>query len=141
MNVKMGGHTFVNVEVPLLWGTRAVLQDRIGRISIIDLSEDSALTEIVEDAPAPNIPYETEDGGYTILARDTPLYTFSPAEKLLVSLSLDLPDCQITLNQTRIGTNLFQNNMIRGSQVGIFVTPNSMGIGAPLPANLAALVE
>lgn len=52
MNMRMGSHTYIDVQIPLLWGTRAVVQDRLGRVSVFDLSGDSAVVEILEDEPA-----------------------------------------------------------------------------------------
>ena len=49
------------------------------------------------------------------------LYSYNPKEKLLSSITLDLPDVQISDEVTRIGTNSFSRNRISGYGVGIAV--------------------
>lgn len=141
MNLNMGSQVFRDVVVPLLWGTRAVLQDKKGRISIIDLSGTEAKLEILGDMPAPNVEFRPISGGVIEILQDgNPLYAFDSANKTIRGLTLRLPECQISENATRVGTNLFQNNMISGFGVGIMVMPDGgMAIGGPLPPGLAKL--
>jgi hypothetical protein len=140
MKIRMGSQIFENVQIPLLWGTRAVIQDMKGRLSIIDLSGDKAKLEILGEKPAPGVEYRPLIEGFEILDEGSPLYVYSPSEKLLISKSLGLPDCQISPGGIRVGTNVFSGNVVAGFGVGIVVTSAGIGMGAPLPKNLADLV-
>lgn len=140
MNLKMGNQVFHNVQIPLLWGTRAILQDQQGRLSVVDLAGDKAKLEIVGDEPAPGIEFLPTVDGYKILSKREGLYIYSPRHKTLTSISLDLPECQIGPWETRVGSNILSGNTFTGHGVGIAVTKNGMAIGAPLPKGLADLV-
>jgi hypothetical protein len=140
MNIQMGGQVFANVQIPLLWGSRAVIQDAKGRISIIDLSGPKAKLEIVGDKPAPGIEFRSVLEGYEILDQKSPIYTYSPAERLLIGRNLGLPDCQIGPNAIRVGTNVFSGNIVEGYGVGIMVTKSGIGMGAPIPKALAEFI-
>ena len=141
MDLLMGSQVFDNVTVPLLWGTRAVLQDKKARLSVIDLSGPEARVEILGDKPAPGIEFRPISGGiFEILENAAPLYAFDPQQKKLRGVSLRLPECEIGKTMTRIGTNTIQNNMVSGFGVGIWVkSDGGMAIGAPLPPGLAKL--
>lgn len=140
MNLQMGSQTYLDVKIPLLWGDRAVVQDGRGRLSIIDLSGESARVEILADEPAPGVAFRPMlGGGIVILEGDSELYGYSPSEKLLTSISLGLPDCQIAPDATRIGTSTIAGNMISAG-VGIRVLKKGgLAIGAPVPSKLAKL--
>jgi hypothetical protein len=140
MNLRMGSQLFFDVTIPLLWGTRAVLQDRKGRLSVIDLSEPKARVEVLGDEPAPGIEYKLTADGFTVLGDAQSLYNYKATEKLLQAVSLRLPDCQITPAGTRIGRSYFSGNVISGYGVGIAVTDTGLSVGAPLPPGLARLV-
>ena len=140
MNLKMGSHLFIGVQIPLLWGTRAVVQDQQERLSVIDLEGDRAKIEILGDKPAPGVEFVPNIDGFDILSEGTPLYRFNPKTKTLTGIRLQLPECQIDERQIRIGTNIFSANMVSGSDVGIVVNENGIGMGARLPAGLAKLV-
>jgi hypothetical protein len=142
VNLQMGSQIFFDVNIPLLWGTRAVVQDRDRHLSVIDLSGEKARVEILADHPAPKSRYTlTFEGFFTILSRSgDELYSYSPDEKKLTNSALDLPDVQILSDAIKIGTNVFSNNTIIGSAVGIAVTATGFSMAAPLPPNLAELV-
>lgn len=140
MNLRMGSQIFRDVQIPLLWGDRAVVQDNKGLLSVIDLSGERANPEIVGDQPAPEMSFRPSVEGFVILKDGEDLYSYNPTEKQLTSISLGLPDCQITANSTRVGSSEFSGNLISGFGVGIAVTPNGLAIGAPLPRGLARLV-
>lgn len=140
MNIQMGGQIFANVQIPLLWGSRAVIQDTKGRLSIIELSGSKARLEIVGDKPAPRIEFRLVLEGYEILDQNSPIYIYSPNEKILMGRNLGLPDCQIGPNSIRVGTNIFSGNIVEGSGVGIVVTKTGVGMGAPIPKTLAELI-
>jgi hypothetical protein len=46
MNLNMGNQIFEDVRIPLLWGKRAILEDKTGRISIILLDGNKAVLEV-----------------------------------------------------------------------------------------------
>lgn len=140
MNLKMGSQTFINVKVPLLWGSRAVLQDQQDRLSVIDLSGDTAKLEILGDKPAPGIEFLPSVDGFKILSNGKALYNYNPEEKTLTSIDLGLPDCQIGRWQIRVGSNIFSGCTVVGAGVGIVVTEDGCAMGAPLPPGLAKLV-
>jgi len=140
MNIKIGGQSFFGVQIPILWGTRAILQDKETRISIIDLSEIEAKLEILGDKPASGIEYSLNIDGFTILNRGHELYKYNPVEKLMIGIELKLPECQILSSGIRVGTNMFSGNTVRGYGVGIFINEQGMGMGGPIPPNLAKLI-
>lgn len=140
MKLNLGGQVFVGVQIPLLWGTRAILQDTETRLSVIDLSGKEAKIEILGDKPADGIEYSLNIDGFTILKNGNAIYKYCPADKLLSSIALNLPDCTITHREIKIGSSIFSGNMVVGSAIGIIVTENGIGMGAPLPPNLAKLI-
>ena len=140
MNIRMGSQIFSDVEIPLLWGVRAILQDKKGRVSVINLQGERAELEILGDKPAPNISYEPTLDGFKILKDGEALYNYNPSEKILRSISLGLPECEIREFEIRIGGGTFSGNIVSGYGVGIVVTKEGIGMGAPLPKGLAKLV-
>ena len=140
MNLNMGGQVFDNVEIPLLWGKRAVLEDKKGRISIISLEGKDAVIEVLGDKPAPNIQYELIEDGFKIIVDGKELYNFDPERGIITGLLLNLPECEIQKSGIRVGTNMFSGNMVAGFGVGIVVDERGIGMGAPLPEGLAKLV-
>lgn len=140
MKFVMGSHVFANVQIPVLWGTRAVLQDVKGRLSVIDLSSYKAIVEILGEKPAPGSRYVMLVDGFAILNEDGErLYSFTPASKRLSTDVLGLPATEILPSQIRVGTNTFSSNMISGAAVGLSVQRESVSLGAPLPEGLARL--
>jgi hypothetical protein len=140
MDLQMGSQTFIDVKIPLLWGSRAVLQDQQGRLSVIDLSGDTAKLEILGDKPAPGIEFLPSVDGFQILSDGKALYNYNPEEKTLTSIDLGLPDCQIGRWQIRVGSNVFSGSTAIGFGVGIAVREDGVAMGAPLPPGLAKLV-
>lgn len=136
----MGSQTFINVEIPLLWGTRAVVQDASGRLSVIDLGGEYAKLEILGDKPAPDIEFLPTLDGFQILIDGKPLYAYNSNERTLINISLNLPDCQITPWEIRIGSSVFASNMVVGFAVGLAVTKDGIAMGTQLPPNLAKLM-
>jgi hypothetical protein len=142
MRLKLGGWTFDNVRIPVLWGKRAILQDSSGRLSVVDLGGQTARIEILGDQVARGVRFSPSTDGFMVLTSERQaLYTFSPRDRRLTSESLGLPELQIKAFQIRVGTNTFQSAMVSGFDVGIVVDEDGrIGIGAPLPEGLAALV-
>jgi len=141
MNLRIGGQTFINVDVPVLWGQRAVIQDAQNRVSVLDLSGEKPRLEILSDEPAPGVPFRPAFGGIIILRDDQELYRYNPEEKALYSIGLGLPDLEFGELGTRIGSNWFEGNLIAGAGVGIAVEKNGISLGAPLPPGLARLAS
>src|SRR5436189_2897046 len=139
MNFRLGSQSFLNVQIPLLWGQRAIVQDGKNRLSVIDLSEAKARLEILGDKPAPGVTFEPSFSGFKILKNGSALYSYDPTEKRLQSLTLGLPDCQVTPSAITIGNSQFSGNTIVGSGVGLAVSPDGISLGAPLPPGLAQL--
>jgi len=140
MNLKMGSQTFINVRVPVLWGTRAIIQDQQGRLSVIDLGGDTARLEILGDKPAPGVEFVPGIDGFRIFGNGKELYRYDPAKKTLSSIGLGLPECEIGRWQIRVGSNIFSGNTIAGFDVGIAIKEDGIAVGAPLPSGLARLV-
>ena len=139
MNLRMGSQVFANVQIPMLWGERAVVQDEHDRLSVVDLSGDKAQIEVLADEPAPGVAFRPGVDGVVILQNDVELYIYNPREKTLSSLSLGLPEVQIGATGTRIGSNWFSGNVVTGFGVGIAVSREGISFGAPVPAKLARL--
>ena len=139
MNLRMGSQLFMNVQIPLLWGARAIVQDAHGHLSVVDLSGESAHVEVLADEPAPGVEFRPRVDGVVILQNGLELYSYNPREKTLSGLSLGLPEVQISATGTRIGTNWFSGNVVTGYGVGIAVSKEGISLGAPLPPKLAKL--
>lgn len=139
MNLQIGGQAFQNVEVPVLWGDRAVLVDMQGRISIVSLGGPSARLEILGDEPAPGVAFRPFTGGLVVVEAGVDLYSFDRQEHTLTSLALGLPEVRIEKSAIVVGTSRIVGNHISGSGVGLAITPSGVVIGAPLPDGLAKL--
>lgn len=140
MNLNIGSQKFENVEIPILWGKRAILEDNNGKISIISLEGAEAVIEVLGDKPAPNIQYELIEDGFKIIIDGQELYSLNPVRKIITGLSLKLPEFEIQSTGIRVGSNSFSRNMIVGFGVGIVIDEQGIGMGAPLPEGLAKLV-
>ena len=133
MNIRFGSQTFRHVSIPLLWGSRAVIGHPNETLSIIDLSRSTALPEVIIDKPAPEIEYAQEQDGFTIYSEGTAAFFYSPGRKLIRDLRGSLPECEVTKDQVRVGTNTIQQAIVVGSPVGIGVNENGFFIGGPMP--------
>jgi hypothetical protein len=139
MNLRVGGNTFWNVTVPVLWGQRAILQDKFGKLSVVDLSGPKPRVELLADEPAVGVEFRPILNGVALIQAGTTLYTFDKLEKTLSSVTLSLPEIQVTESSIRVGSLELVNNRIIGYGVGVAVSPTSVSIGAPLPAGLSEL--
>jgi hypothetical protein len=141
MNLRMGGQLFKDVSIPVLWGTRAIVQGPGGHLSIINLSGEKATIEILADGPAPGVKFVPRVDGIAILDGDQELYVYNPTDKLVSTNTLGLLPCQIGPAEIRVGTNVFANNNIIGPGIGIAITNDGIKFGVPgLPPNLAKLI-
>jgi hypothetical protein len=136
MNIEFGGHVFQNVDIPVLWGDRAIFQDKEGLVSVIDVSQPTPTPEIIANEPAPGVDYLPTTEGLRILSGGSVLYMFQTEPARLHGVNLDLPDIVIDKSRITVGTNVFESNFISGAQVGLAITSSGMGMGAPLPENL-----
>lgn len=139
MNIRMGSQVYRDVQIPLLWGERAIIVDEHGRLSIVDLSGERAQVEVLADEPAPGVGFRPELDGIVIVKYGTELYRYNRGEKTISSLGLGLPDIQISAGGTRVGTNWFSGNVFVGSGVGLSVGRDGISLAAPLPSKLARL--
>lgn len=140
MNLRMGNQVFSNVAIPVLWGTRAIVQDEKRHLHVLDLSTPTPTLEIVSDQPAAGIEYQPIIGGFRVFRDGTEVYTYLSDEKVLRSDNLGLPECQIAPSHIRVGTNVFSGNVIANMPVGITITREGIGIGGAMPKGLAALL-
>jgi hypothetical protein len=139
MDFKLGSQTFSGVKIPLLWGTRAVLSHPSGTLSVIDISGDSAIPEIVSDEPWIEVEFAEKEDGFVIYRNDAQSFFYSPARKLFKDMNGNLPECEITEEFTRIGTNKIGGGMVSGFGVGIGVSESGFFMGGPIPPGLAEL--
>jgi hypothetical protein len=139
MNISMGSQVYRDVQIPLLWGERAIIVDKHGRLSIIDLSGERAHVEVLADEPAPGVSFRPGLDGFVILEGDLELYSYDSGEKTISDRGLGLPDVQISHSGTRVGTNWFAGNVLVGSGVGLSVSRDGISLATPLPPKLARL--
>lgn len=139
MKIRFGTQVFHDVQIPVLWGDRAIIGHASGELSIVNLGESVAVPEVVADKPWTNVEFSSKEDGYVIFKDGTPQFFYSPPRKLVRDLVGDLPECEISEQHIRIGTNTIQNSMISGFQVGVGITETGFFIGGPAPEGLAAL--
>ncbi len=140
MNIQFGSQTFIGVQIPLLWGTRAVIGHHGGEVSIVDLSGQMAKPEIVSNVPWQGIEYAEKEDGFVIYCEGKATYFYSPSRKIIRDLLGKLPECEIKKDGMRFGTNHVQTSQIHGFQVGIGITENGFFMGGPAPKGLAQLI-
>ena len=138
MDLEMGTHKFINVSIPLLWGTRAVVQDRKGRLSIIDVGRGTGRLEVLGDKPAPDVEYRPLEQGFEVRRDGEPQYSYDPTDKRLSAIATNLPDCTVSGEAISVGGSTFVGNTVVGFGVGIAVSGSGISMGAPLPPWLAA---
>lgn len=139
MDFRLGNQTLIGVQIPLLWGTRAILSHSSGSFSIIDLGGETAVPEVISNEPWHQIEYSEKEDGFVIYKNDVQAYFYSPSRKLFKDLSGSLPECEITDKFTRIGTNKIGGGTVSGFGVGVGVSENGFFIGGPIPPGLAEL--
>jgi hypothetical protein len=138
MNFRISGQFFANVTVPVLWGSRAILLDQRGHLSIVNLEGDSPVVEVVDDKPGIEANFSPTTEGYVILdGYSAELYSVNPKTKSLAPIVLRLPPLVVGDRELRLGLNVFPSNMVVGIGVGIVVTESGIALGGPLPPALA----
>ena len=139
MNIKIGTQVFYGLQIPILWGERAILQDKAGLLSVIDLGGTQARFEIIADEPAPDVSFRPQEGGFTIIENGIDLYSYDSTQKSLTGASLRLPSVAIAPYGIVVGGNLFSHNTFVGRGVGLAISNRGVQMGAALPPNLAKL--
>ena len=139
MRLQFGSQLFVDVSIPLLWGTRAVVGHPNGTMSILDLGGKDALPEIIKDRPAPGTEFAEQEDGFLIFKNNQAAYFYSPRRHILRDTVGALPECEITNDRIRVGGSTLQNCAVGGFGVGVGVTENGFFIGGPIPPGLAPL--
>ena len=140
MHVRFGSQVFTDVKIPVLWGKRAVIGHPSGEISIVDLSGPIARPEVVADKPWKGIEFSAKEDGFVILKDNQRDSFVSPARKIFRDIIGNLPECEISDQRIRIGTNTIQGGTVSGFQVGIGISENGFYIGGPVPSGLAELM-
>lgn len=139
MDIRLGSQIFSGVQIPLLWGKRAVLSHPSGALSVIDIGGEFAFPEIVSDEPWNQVEYTEKEDGFVVYRGDKQSYFYSPTRKLFRDMIGTLPECEISKDHIRIGTNKVGGGMISGFGVGIGVSENGFFMGGPIPPGLAEL--
>jgi hypothetical protein len=139
MDFRISGQFFSNVQVPLLWGSRAILRDQKGHLSIVNLDDEGARLEVVDDKPAAGANVLLGADTYVILdSQSRRLYSVDPISKSLTAILLRLPPVTFGERELRLGLHAFEVNMV-GVEVGILVTESAVVLGGLLPSALATL--
>lgn len=139
MDFIIGSVNFRGVKIPLLWGKKAILSHSNSALSVVDLSGELAILQILADEPWNDIEYSEKEDGFVIYENDTQSYFFSPVRKMFRDLTGKLPECELGTDCTRIGTNRICGGMISGFGVGIGVSESGFFMGGPIPEGLAKL--
>src|SRR6266849_5138126 len=140
MNIRMGATFFADVDIPILWGSRAILRDKQGHLSVIEVEGDRLVVEVVDDQPAKATRFSATTDGFIVLDKEgVGLYAFHPKTRSMTSTRFQLPPVTVGLQELRVGTNAFAGNIVAGIGVGIVVTDSGIALGGPLPPSLAAL--
>lgn len=140
MNLNVGNQIFEDVRIPLLWGKRAILEDKTGRISIILLDGNKAVLEVSGNEPTSNIQYVTKEDGFKVIRNGQELYSFDKKRRVITGHSQKLPECEIRDGGIRIGSNVLSRSKAIGFGVGVEVYEQSIVMGNSLPKGLARLV-
>lgn len=140
MNLNMENQIFEDVRIPLLWGKRAILEDRAGRISIILLDGNKVVLEVLGNEPTPNIQYEPTEDGFKVINNGQEIYSFDKERRIITGHSQKLPECEIYSDGIRIGSSLLSRSKDIDFSVGVEVYEQRIVMGNNLPEGLARLV-
>jgi len=140
MNLNMGNHIFEDVRIPLLWGKRAILEDKTGCISIILLDGNKVVLEVLGNEPTSNIQYELKEDGFKVIRNGQDLYSFDKKRRVITGHSQKLPECEIRGGGIRIGSNILSRSKVIEFGVGVEVYEQRIVMGNSLPKGLARLV-
>lgn len=140
MNLNMENQIFEDVRIPLLWGKRAILEDKSGHISIILIDGNKAVLEVLRNEPTLNIQYEPIKDGFKVIHNGQELYSFDKKKRVITGHSQKLPECEIRGGEIRIGSNILSVNKSIGFGVGVEVYEHRIIMGNDLPRGLARLV-
>jgi hypothetical protein len=129
-----------SARAPLLWGSRLILQEPDGRLSVLNIEPGATRLEVLRNQPAPGMGFVPLRYGFRIVAFDT-RYDVYPHEGLFFnSAAPDLPDVQIDQLYIRVGSQIFPNVGGYDGRPVIRVTPDGVGMGDFAPVAVSALV-
>jgi hypothetical protein len=141
VDLKLASHSLQDVRIPVLWGNRAIVQERDGALSVIDVGGWMPRLEILRNQPAPGIGFRFTWGGFQIMSYPSDVYEFNIREKTFSSQTFGLPDVQIDEFYVRVGTQIYPNFGGVEGAVGIHVMPSGVQLGAPMPFPLFSIVD
>ncbi len=130
----IGTNEFVEVLIPILWGTRAIYEgSRPGTLHVTDLSAVPVRREIVDSRPNKGIKFQPRLDGYGVKADGAVQYTFDPTRLVLRDVAGSLPELEVSDSFVRIDTNHVSGCRVSNFEVGILIDSDGVAIGAPLP--------
>ena len=139
MDIEVGSNRFTDVEIPLLWGTKAVVQTNDG-VSVIELAGPEAQLEVLAGRPADGVVYAEVTGGFEITSEYGISFVLQTPPMILHDPRGVLPECVIDEQEITVGSYRFSGNLVVRTAVGLLVTEQGISIGARLPDGLAKLV-
>ena len=149
--VKIGSNKFENVAFPLILENRYFMLESSGDSDIwtvFTVKEGKPIIEILKNTPQDNDFSKVETNPTGIITVSDPktgafLYKLRPGNKnssIFGRINGEEKEIKITDREIRIGTNIFQNNTVKVSAVGIIVDSHGgIGMGASLPSELQRL--
>jgi len=149
--VNIGSNKFENVAFPLAFENRYFMLESSSESDIwtvFTVHNGKPIIEILKNQPHENDLSKSENNPTGIVTVSDPktgafLYKLRPGNKnssIFGRLNGEETEIKITDREIRIGTNVFQGNMVSGFAVGIIVDSNGgIGMGAGLPLELQQL--
>ena len=140
MDLKIDRHSFQNIQIPVLWGNRAIIQEPNLVFSVINIGGITPTLEIVRNQPVPGIDVLPKRWGFEIIWLPEDRYEFNVGEGAFTTNTLGLPDVQIDEFHVRVGTEVYPHLRGFGEVVGLQVMPDEVRFGVPIPLALSRLI-
>ncbi|HFC54431.1 MAG TPA: hypothetical protein ENJ43_08375 [Gammaproteobacteria bacterium] len=149
--VKIGSNEFRYVAFPLAFENRYFMLEPSSDTdvwTVFTVKDGKPIIEILKNQPQDNELSKAETNPTGIVTVSNPktgafLYKLRPGNKnssIFGRINGEETEIKITDKEIRIGTNVFQNNIVSGFAVGIIVDGNGgIGMGAGLPPELQSL--
>ena len=149
--VKIGSNEFQNVAFPLAFENRYFMLEPSSDDdvwTVFTVNDGKPIIEILKNQPQNNELSKAETNPTGIVTVSNPktgafLYKLRPGNKnssIFGRINGEETEIKITDKEIRIGTNVFQNNIVSGFAVGIIVDGNGgIGMGSGLPPELQSL--
>ncbi len=149
--VKIGSNEFQNVAFPLAFENRYFMLEPSSDAdvwTVFTVNDGKPIIEILKNQPQNNELSKAETNPTGIVTVSNPktgafLYKLRPGNKnssIFGRINGEETEIKITDKEIRIGTNVFQNNIVSGFAVGIIVDGNGgIGMGSGLPPELQSL--